>query len=294
MREGIHPAIRRDAGHLRLRQPLHHPQHEGQRVHHRRGLLGLPPLLHGQAEDPRLRRPRRALRGALRQAEPGQEVAAQTAPIVAVGAVVMSGEAIRSPIGGRSQTDARSMTVAMAWSGRRQMAAPTVDALLMEYAELERALADPSVHADAGAGPQAGAALRRARPGRRRRARAGRRPRRRGRRARARRRGPRLRRRGRRAAGPHPRAGDPAGPAARPARPARRRRRRHGDQVGGGWRGVGAVRGRSRAHVHALRRAARMEGRGARRGGQRPWRRQGHDDGGALPQAPIPTACGPR
>jgi peptide chain release factor 1 len=30
------------------------------------------------------------------------------------------------------------------------MAAPTVDALLMEYAELERALADPTVHADAG------------------------------------------------------------------------------------------------------------------------------------------------
>ena len=30
------------------------------------------------------------------------------------------------------------------------MAAPTVDALLMEHAELERALADPSVHADAG------------------------------------------------------------------------------------------------------------------------------------------------
>jgi peptide chain release factor 1 len=29
------------------------------------------------------------------------------------------------------------------------MAAPTVDALLMEYAELERALADPAVHADA-------------------------------------------------------------------------------------------------------------------------------------------------
>ena len=32
------------------------------------------------------------------------------------------------------------------------MAAPTVDALLMEYAELERALADPSVHADADVG----------------------------------------------------------------------------------------------------------------------------------------------
>ena len=30
------------------------------------------------------------------------------------------------------------------------MAAPTIDALLMEHAELERALADPAVHADAG------------------------------------------------------------------------------------------------------------------------------------------------
>ena len=46
----------------------------------------------------------------------------------------------------------------------------SLDALLEEHAELERALADPSVHADAGAGPQAGPALRRARPGRRRRA----------------------------------------------------------------------------------------------------------------------------
>ena len=33
---------------------------------------------------------------------------------------------------------------------RVEMAAPTVDALLMEHAELERALADPAVHADAG------------------------------------------------------------------------------------------------------------------------------------------------
>src|SRR6476661_361954 len=118
------PRIRRDAGHLRLRQPLHHPQHQVQRVHHGRGLLGLPPLLHRQAEDPRCRRSRRALRGAVRQADRSQEVATQTAPTAAVGAVLVSG-------GG-------------------PVAAPTVDALLMEYAELERALADPSVHADAG------------------------------------------------------------------------------------------------------------------------------------------------
>src|SRR4029079_13239049 len=88
------------------------------------GLLGLPPLLHRQAEDPRRRRSRRALRGAVRQADRSQEVATQTAPTGAVGAVLVSG-------GG-------------------PVAAPTVDALLMEYAELERALADPSVHADAG------------------------------------------------------------------------------------------------------------------------------------------------
>ena len=31
-------------------------------------VLGLPPVLHGQAEDPRHRRPRRQVRGSLRQA----------------------------------------------------------------------------------------------------------------------------------------------------------------------------------------------------------------------------------
>ena len=53
------------------------------------------------------------------------------------------------------------------------MAAPTVDALLVEHAELERALADPSVHADAGQARKLGPALRRAGPGRGRGARAG-------------------------------------------------------------------------------------------------------------------------
>ena len=51
--------------------------------------------------------------------------------------------------------------------------------------------------------------------------------------------------------------------AARAARPARRQRRGRRDQVGGGRRGVGAVRRRPAAHVLPLRRAARLEGRGA-------------------------------
>ena len=45
----------------------------------------------------------------------------------------------------------------------------SLDALLGEHAELERALADPSVHADAAQARKLGPALRRARPGRRRR-----------------------------------------------------------------------------------------------------------------------------
>ena len=79
-----------------------------------------------------------------------------------------------------------------------------------------------------------------------------------------------------------------------PARPARRRRRRHGGQVGGGRRGVGAVRRRPGADVPALRRAPRLEGRDARRHRLRPGRLQGRHAARALPRAPTPTACGPR
>ena len=62
------PRVQRDHRDLWLRQHLHHPQHVRDRSADRRGLLGVPPLLHRQAEDPRHRRPRGPVREALRQA----------------------------------------------------------------------------------------------------------------------------------------------------------------------------------------------------------------------------------
>ena len=46
------PHVRGDHRDLWLRELLHHAQHEGQRAHPGRGLLAVPPVLHGQAEDP--------------------------------------------------------------------------------------------------------------------------------------------------------------------------------------------------------------------------------------------------
>ena len=50
---------------LRLRQHVHHPQHAGE--DQRRHLLGLPPVLHRQAEVRRHRRPRRAVQQEVRR-----------------------------------------------------------------------------------------------------------------------------------------------------------------------------------------------------------------------------------
>ena len=65
-----------------------------------------------------------------------------------------------------------------------------------------------------------------------------------------------------------------------PARPHRRQGRDPRGQVGGGRRGVGAVRRRPAADVHPLRRAPRLEDRGARRDRVRPRRLQVRDRGG--------------
>ncbi len=78
----------------------------------------LPPLLHGQAEDPRHRWPRRALQPALRQ------------------------EGL-SPIATPGTAEHRTGPSAPAADG-------PVAALLAEHADLERRLADPGLHADAG------------------------------------------------------------------------------------------------------------------------------------------------
>ena len=67
--EGHPPGLRRDRGHLHLWREVHHAQHCDVRHHPRRRVLAVPPVLHRQAEDPRHRRPRRPLRGPLRQEE---------------------------------------------------------------------------------------------------------------------------------------------------------------------------------------------------------------------------------
>ena len=82
-----------------------------------------------------------------------------------------------------------------------------------------------------------------------------------------------------------------ADPAARPPRPQRLRRRADRDQVRRGRRGVGAVRRRPAQDVLPLRRDPRLEGRGARRPGDRPRRLQvGHRRG----QGPVGGRAGRR
>src|SRR6185312_4407246 len=78
------------------------PQHVLDRSADGRGVLGVPPLLHRQAEDPGHRWPRRPLREAVRQAERrrhrrgrSRQVATPTAPVPTprgegTGAVVVS------------------------------------------------------------------------------------------------------------------------------------------------------------------------------------------------------------
>ena len=71
-----------------------------------------------------------------------------------------------------------------------------------------------------------------------------------------------------------PRGRGAAAPAARAARRGRRQGRDPRGEVGRGRRGVGAVRRRPAAHVHPVRRGARLEGRDPRRRRVRPRRLQ--------------------
>ena len=118
--------------------------------------------------------------------------------------------------------------------------------------------------------------------------------RRRRRRARAGRRGPRVRRRGRRrSCARREEADERLRRLLVPARPGRRQGRDPRGQVGGGRRGVRAVRRRPAPDVHPLRRAARLDDRDPRRRRVRPRRlqvgdRRGEGEGTAEPgQAPY-------
>src|SRR6476619_772892 len=63
------PRVHRDSRDLYLREHVRDAEHGEERVHPRRRLLQLPPVLHGQAEDPRHRWPRGPVRGPVRQEE---------------------------------------------------------------------------------------------------------------------------------------------------------------------------------------------------------------------------------
>ena len=228
----------------------------------RRRLLAVPPVLHGQAEDPRHRRPRRPVRGALRQ-EGRRQVAFPTAPV----RPLAGGPARRVCARRRRPMPARP-TETPCSTPRRPSSTSTPSSSAQ--------LADPAVHADPDRGRELGKRYAELGPTVRRAPRLGQRPRR-----------PRRRPRAGRARTPSfaaevpaleataGRRRGPAAPAAAPARPRRRPRRHPRGQGGGGRRGVGAVRRRPAADVPAVRRAARLGDRGARRHRVRPRRLQG-------------------
>ena len=170
-----------------------------------------------------------------------------------------------------------------------------VEDLVAEYADLELRLADPAIHADQAEARRLGRRYAAARAGRRtstgsgaRSATTSARPR--SSPARTRPSPPRPRRSTARRA----ELADDLAILLRAARPRRRPRRHPRGQGGGGRRRVGAVRRRPAADVPALRRASRLEDRGARQPGVRPRRLQGRLGGrqGAGPTSSTGTRPG--
>ena len=129
MKKDIHPDVRRDPGHLHLWQHVHDAEHRHHRLHPRRRVLAVPPVLHRQAEDPRHRRPRRPLRGPLRQ-EASRDSSPRPAPVPAH----------------------RGWPAPFVLSSRhhpsRSPVFDAVEGLVAEHADLESKLAAPETHAD--------------------------------------------------------------------------------------------------------------------------------------------------
>ena len=183
---------------------------------------------------------------------------------------------------GSTREEAPGVTVSSSTEAGAGVQSDRLAGLLAEHAELETELADPAVHADQARARRLGRRyaqlapiVETARELDAARADLDRRPR-------AGRRGRLLRRRGHRAGGADRRAHRPAARAAAAQGPRRRQGRHPRDQGGGGRRGVGPVRRRPAAHVPALRRAARLVDRGARRRRRRARRVQGRGGRGQV------------
>ena len=272
MKADIHPEYVADRGHLHLWQHLRHALDRDLRQDPRRRLQRLPPVLHGQAEDPRHRRPRGPVPGALRQE--GRQLATSQRRCPARTTALHG--SVRAGTGAVSLSEPRVRAATLEGRPTRMSEAfAAAEPLLAEHAQIEAQLADPAVHADAANARKLGrryaelgqvaqaytawkAASRRRRG--RRRARGGRRELRR--RAAVAAAGRRRRRRAA-ARGPHP------------ARPRRLPRRDPRGQGGGGRRGVGAVRRGPAADVHAVRREDGLGDAAAGRHGVGPRRLQG-------------------
>ena len=239
------PGVRRDPGHLHLRQHVHHPEHRDVRHHPRRRVLA--------TATPSTPASRRSSTPAA--AWPGSRPATPRRPLT------RSPRAPSRPTASSSRAPTRRDAVGSALvicpHGPTEEAAmfDAVDGLEAEHAELESRLGDPEVHADAAAGQAAQPAVRRAQPD------------------------PRAPSgsttsssadigAARELAAEDPSFADEAdaladappgrrgaaAPAARAARPHRRQGRDPRGEVGRGRRGVRAVRGRPAPHVHPLRR----------------------------------------
>src|ERR1700736_2281272 len=128
----------------------------------------MPPVLHRQAEDSRQRRPRCALREALRQAQGRlgrqgrrRQVAAYPTPDLSPDSRRQCEHSSQAQSGRRfafreELVGASREVTPVAQSSGADTGAPAIDALLAEHADLERRLADPNLHTDQGAARKAG------------------------------------------------------------------------------------------------------------------------------------------
>ena len=173
MKKDIHPDVRRDPGDLHLRQHVHHAEHRRQRRASTPTCARLPPVLHRQAEDPRHRRPRRPVRGPLRQEEAAGEGCEDRRSQLHPGAGPSPGTGVRAVA--RQRGEERCSRRSTAWwpstpSSSSSSPTPRVHAdqalarrLDQRYAELTAIVQDLRRVAPARRRPRGGARARRAR-----------------------------------------------------------------------------------------------------------------------------------
>src|SRR5690242_8349186 len=150
-REGRNPPrLPGHPGDLLVRQLVHHPQHLQDRHLARRRVLGVPPVLHRQAEDHGCRRSGGPVREALRQARARHLLATLTAPGACLHGTLPGAVLVPPPVTSGPDEDERNPM------SHEADGSSTLAQVLAEYADTEAALADPAVHADQNAARRLG------------------------------------------------------------------------------------------------------------------------------------------